>query len=145
MQNVSSKTLDNVIATLQAHLPTYKTDFETENPDQNLPEITLYKKGFHDIFNLWDYPAIVVSLDNRSGIGDGFSNLKLDVVLIISGTDAEILTEIGTRYADVIQNLLIDHYRLDDTVVNTEIEKVDHFGGTDKYIVDFTLNIEREI
>lgn len=146
MNNIKIETLDNVITTIKNNISNYKSSFESEYSEYSLPEIALYKKGYHDIFNLYDYPAIITSFDNRVNTNtSSFSELTVDLVLIVQWNDAEELNFIGMGYSDVLYNLLNDKYTLEDNVLNTKISKENHFGGTEHYIIDYTLVIEREV
>jgi len=146
LTNIKLNTLENVRDTIQNNLTAYRTAFMTNNPTISLPDVALYKIGYHDLFSLFDYPAVVISVDNRTNSNtDELALLTADVVFVMQWNDADELNYIALAYSDVIYNLLRDNHTLGNVVISTEITKEDHFFSRDTYIVDFTINVEREV
>jgi len=138
--------MDDVTTTIQNNIAAYAAAAAAEHGDVTLPAIALYKKGYYDVFNLFEYPAILVSFDNRErNEMDGFQLLTVDVVLVLKYNDADELNKIALVYSDALYNLLTAEYKLGGKVINTEIIKEDHFAGPDMYLVDYNIQIEREV
>ena len=144
MKNKLLDTINNTIDFLGNNIPAEKNAMEAETGIQ-LPDIIDYHTGYRDIFNLENYPSVLVGYDDiEPKPKNEFSEIKLDIVLILMSDDENQLNEWGLLYSDVITNILAENYRMDNTVLDTEIEKIQHYYSDGKYIIDITIRVGTE-
>lgn len=145
MKNILLQTTENIIDFLKEKIPTEKTLIETETGIV-LPDIVDYLKGYWDIFKLENYPSILVGFDKIEPESKNlFTEVTFDVVLVIMNEEIDLLNDYGLLYSDVLTNLFSENYRINENVLNTEIQEVNHYFSDDKYIIDITIKTEIEV
>jgi hypothetical protein len=142
MYNITKKTVDAVQNALETYIPTYKAELESE-VGTTLPDIVMYKKGFYNPFDLFDYPAILIKADTRA-YNTMVDSVTVDVLFVMMQKgDAETMNAYGMYWADVLTNIFVGQSKLGADALDTTISSVEHYVGTDRYLVDITLIIER--
>lgn len=148
MKELSWKAISKIRTVIEDNIDTYLSEIETESPGVDLPRPRFYDIGFKNPVDLYDYPAILVGLDNRT-IPSGYysdpqktlSMLTVHILFVLRKYETH-KDEIGMKFADALTELCVQHYKWDGLAEDSRVTEISHYAGDDTYFVEVSLEVD---